>query len=290
MMKNKLRKPLCLCLVFIALTAAFTFSANAADDATRYQNSETGYRAVIIDELDLLTDSEESQLALDMAPITAYGNIAFWTTMESTSNEIDSARLKRKELFGFSSAGIFAINMSVKKLTIQSYGDINSVITDSYARSITDNVKNYASTGDYYTCAQMAFQQIYTKLDGGTISEPLKVTGCVVFAVMIALILALGIAFSPRFNPLLKDAEIQYPSRARAKGSVSEVTNIAFVGKTTTYRPPRPVYIPSGSSGGSSCSSCSSGSSCSSCSSGSSCSSCSSCGGGGCGSGGSSSF
>ena len=165
-MKNKLRKPLCICLVFIALTAAFTFSANAADDATRYQNSETGYRAVIIDELDLLTDSEESQLALDMAPITAYGNIAFWTTMEPTSNEIDSARLKRKELFGFSSAGIFAVNMSVKKLTIQSYGDINSVITDSYARSITDNVKNYASTGDYYTCAQMAFQQIYTKLDG----------------------------------------------------------------------------------------------------------------------------
>lgn len=279
MMKNKLI-PLFLCLVLV-MGACIT--ANAAD--TRYTDADTGFRVLIIDELDLLTDEEEAMLAEDMQPLTKYGNIAFWTTKAAASSEIDQARLKRKELFEYESAGIFAINMNMRKLTIQSYGEINNFVNDSLARSITDNVSKYATSKNYYSCAKNAFSQMLDVCENRRINESMKVTGFAVLSVMAGLIIALGVAFSKRHNPLQAENS-QKGLVYQAEGGFAPGATVRRVSSKTVHRAPRVVV----SSGGSSCSSCSSGSSCSSCSSGSSGSSCSSCGGGGCGSGGSSSF
>lgn len=276
MMKNKLFA-LLLCFV---LTAGACFTVGAAEE--RYTDEDTGFRVVIIDELDLLTDEEEAKLTEDMKPLTQYGSIAFWTTDEFTNDEIDQARLKRKELFAYESAGVFAVNMKVRKLTIQSYGEINSNVTDSMARSITDNVSRYASSKDYYACAATAFSQMLDACEHRHVSEPMKVTGFAVLSVMAGLIIALGVAFSKRHNPLQSDNPAK-GAVCKAEGGFAPDATLRFVSSKTEHRAPR-VVVSSGRSG---CSSCSSGSSCSSCSSGSSCSSC---GGGGCGSGGSSSF
>lgn len=258
-------------LCVISCVLSFTVYADAVGQ-TRYTNPDTNYQVVIIDDLDLLTDEEEQQLAEDMKPITAYGNAALWTTGEYSYNEIDQARLKRRGLFEFDSACIFVINMDIRKLTIQSYGNINVSLTDSFARSITDNVKSYATSGEYYTCCQTAFSQIFMVCENLHISEPLKISGYIVISLMSGLILAISIAFSRGSNPLLKAGLYKMDDPYRIEGNFTTPIDAVYVSETTVHRPP------SSSSSGSGCSSCSSGSSCSSC------------GGGGCGSGGSSSF
>lgn len=256
-----------------------TYKTVKVSDSPVYKNAETGFSVVIMDEINLLTDAQEAKLVDDMKPLTQYGNIAFWSTQEPTSNEIEQARLKRRALFDLKSGGIFAINMNVRKLTIQCYGEMESVINDSISRSITDNVKSYATSKDYYTCAKTAYDQMFRKLDGGNISEPMKIAGYIVIASMLGVIIALAIAFSAGFNPLVKNARDTVGVKLKTKGRVNQILALQYVDKTVDHRPPRVSY-----SSGSSCSSCSSGSSCSSCSScssGSSGSSCSSCGSGG---------
>ncbi len=268
--------------VLLSVSVNFAF-AETETAGTKYINPDTGYKVVIIDELDLLSDDEEEMLAEDMESVTQFGNAAFWTTEQTASSEIEQARLKRRELFSLESATIFAINMNIRKLTIQSYGEIEKTINDSYARSITDNVKSYASRKNYYLCGKTAFEQIFTKLNGGYVPEPLKIAGYVVLSLMLGIIIALSIAFSSKFNPLIRRAERPVSMKMKTTGKVNMLANPQYIGSVTVHRPPRPVYhsYSSSCSSGSSCSSCSSGSSCSSCSSCSSGSSCSSCGSGG---------
>jgi len=284
MTRNKCFSLITCALLIAAVLLCAVLPAGAAEKA-QYVNPDTNFKILIIDDDKLLTDAEKQQLAAYMKPVTAYGNVAFWTTQEYASDEIDQARLKRKELFGYESAAIFVINMHIRKLTIQSYGKINDALSDSLARSITNNVSHYATAQDYYECARNAYLQMYDVVEGRTISEPMKITSYVVIACMLGLIIALAAAFSKRSNPLLQEVD---PSAhgVKAEGCFEGQPQMVFVSSTVEHQEPVRVYSRSGSS----CSSCSSGSSCSSCSSCSSGSSCSSCGGGGCGSGGSSSF
>ena len=255
----------------LTVIMSFTLVVGAVSDV-KYTNSENNHKVVLIDEADLLTPDEEAKLVEDMKPITDYGNIAFWTTTEDAYNEIEQARIKRKELFDFESGCVFVINMNIRKLTIQSYGKINESVDDSKARSITDNVSSYATSKKYYECAKEAFSQINTVCKNSYISEPLKVSGYVVVSAMLGLLIAVSIAFSQKQNSLIFSFD---PGKFRPyyiKGGFTGPVTAEYVRQETVHRPP------SSSSSGSSCSSCSSGSSCSSC------------GGGGCGSGGSSSF
>ena len=262
-MNNKLRRMLALLTAAVLIAAISAVSVSAAGN-TPYTDPETGYRVVIIDELDLLTDEEETKLVQDMRPITRFGNVAFWTTEETTYNEIDQARLKRKELFEYESATIFAINMDIRKLTVQSYGTIYDSVSDSLARSITSNASSYASKGNYYACASEVYSQINRVLEGDHIPEPMKISSYVIISVMAGLVFAILIALGTRSQGSKKQ---NVPSIApMGVGTLTgNQLNITFVRKKT-----RVVQHSSCSSGG--------------------CSSGSSCGGGGCGGGGSSSF
>ena len=271
MIRNRIFRITFSFLIITALFLSAVITADAAGDA-KYTDPDTNYRVVIIDDDDLLTDAEESHLVDYMKPITAYGNVAFWTTSEYTSNEIDQARIQRRELFGFESGCIFVINMNVRKLTIQSYGKIYESVNDSFARSITDNASSYATSGNYFQCAALAYEQVLAVIENRQISEPLKVSGYAVISVMLGLITAIAIAFSKKHNALIQFDIPEKADRYRASGSFSGNVNAVYVGHITEHRPPKTTS----SSSGSSCSSCSS------CSSGSSC--------GGCGGGGSSSF
>ena len=273
-MNNKVRRILALLTAAVLIAAISAVSVSAAGN-TPYTDPETGYRVVIIDELDLLTDEEETKLVQDMRPITRFGNVAFWTTEETTYNEIDQARIKRKELFEYDSATIFAINMDVRKLTVQSYGTIYDSVSDSLARSITSNASSYASKSNYYACASEVYSQINRVLEGDHIPEPMKISSYVIISVMAGLVFAILIALGTRSQGSRKQ---NVPSiMPMGVGTLTgNQLNITFVRKKT-----RVVQHSSCSSGG-----CSSGSSCG----GGGCSSGSSCGGGGCGGGGSSSF
>ena len=133
---------------------------NLSGENFEYFDSETGYAAIIIDDLGLLKEGEGEKLLENMKPLTQFGNVAFWSTDEYTYNEVEQARLKRRSLFGLTSATIFVVNMNVRKISIQSYGLIEESINSSYANTITNNVRGYATRGDYCGAASNAYNQI----------------------------------------------------------------------------------------------------------------------------------
>lgn len=193
------------CLLIVVCILPLCLSVSAAQQSgAQYTNPQTGYQALICDDDDLLTEEEESALVQKMIPITDYGHIIFWSTKEATFDEIEQAKNKRWQLYGNESSGIFAINMQMRKITFQSDGAIYSMVSSSYARSITDNVSHYASSGNYYQCAAEAYDQVLTVLQGNRIAEPMKYISFVVIGLMLSFVLVVGIVFGKRVNPLIK--------------------------------------------------------------------------------------
>ena len=203
-MKTRLcRAAVCL-MIALCLTPLFGIGASAHRGDARYTNPQTGYDVLILDEDDLLSEEEEAALVQVMTPITDYGDIIFWSTDEYTPDEIDQAKSKRYELYGNESSGIFSINMNIRMVTFQSDGAIYSMVSRSYARSITDNVSGYASSGDYYMCAAQAYAQVYEVLQGNRIAEPMKYISYAVISLMLAFVIVAGVVFGRRFNPIIK--------------------------------------------------------------------------------------
>lgn len=224
------RWAVCLLLAACILPLCLSVSAAQQSDA-QYTNPQTGYQALIRDDDDLLTDEEESALVQQMIPITDYGHIIFWSTSEYTFDEIEQAKNKRYQLYGNDSSGILSINMQVRKVTFQSDGAIYTMVSSSYARSITDNVSGYASSGNYYQCAAEAYSQILTVLQGNRIAEPMKYISFVVIGLMLSFVLVVGIVFGKRVNPLIKKND----DKARMMGKGMLVTgkpNVKQTGST----------------------------------------------------------
>ena len=165
------------------------------DKGLEWRNADTGYRVVIEDDIDLLTEAEERQLLSDMQPLTAYGSVAFWSTREYASDEIEQARLKRRALFDLESGSILVINMEIRRVTIQSYGAMYEVLTPARANSITNNVRNYLTRGEYYTASQKAYSQMNSLLRGNRIAQPMKHLSNACIALMVGLILMIGRVF-----------------------------------------------------------------------------------------------
>lgn len=153
-----------------------------------YKNDSTGYVAVVEDDADLLTDSQERNLLEQISELTIYGNSAFITIdvnymdVESWSND------KMHSLFGYQSSTIFVIDMDNRKVCVMSDGANYSVITNSKADVICDNIYGYASDGDYYGCACEAFDEIGTLLSGGRIAMPMKHITNALFALVCSLL------------------------------------------------------------------------------------------------------
>ncbi|MBQ6412245.1 MAG: TPM domain-containing protein [Ruminococcus sp.] len=203
-MKSKLLR-FAVCLIAVVCVLPLCLSAFALQQSgAQYTNPNTGYQALIRDDDDLLSAEEEAALVQKMIPITDYGHIVFWSTRDYAYDEIEQAKDMRYRLYGNDSSGIFAINMSMRKVTFQSDGDIYSMVNRSFARSITDNVSGYASSGNYYQCAVEAYDQILTVLQGNRIAEPMKYISYIVIAFMLAFVIVVGIVFGKRVNPLIK--------------------------------------------------------------------------------------
>ncbi|MBQ7058943.1 MAG: TPM domain-containing protein, partial [Firmicutes bacterium] len=163
------------CLLGILLAAVLVLPLSVKADDAVYTNPDTGYKAYIIDEADLLTSSEEGKLVEDMKPVTAYGNVMFLSTNDNNrGSSKDYAKSFYRQYFGSASGTIFLIDMDNRNIWIHSDGRIYRTVTTAYGNTITDNVYTYASKGDYYTCAAEAFRQEVKILDGGRIAQPMK--------------------------------------------------------------------------------------------------------------------
>ena len=157
-------------------------------DSDVYQNTETGYVVRIEDYANLLSAEEEAELAEDMKPITKYGNAAFVSLEDNNSSTVSYAENHASEFIG-SNGSMFLIDMDNREIYIYSKGEVWGVVTNSKARSITDNVYQYASTRHYYSCASEAFRQITEVLEGGGIPEPMKIISGILLSLWIGVII-----------------------------------------------------------------------------------------------------
>lgn len=161
-----------------------------AGEVRTFPGDQSQYQILIDDQADLLSTSEEDRLVDTMMPITRYGHVGFASITRDTYSTVeDFASAYFKKHFGTESGTIFLIDMDKRKVCVFSDGEIYETVTTSKAYSITDNIYQYASDQDYYTCAKKAFEQIQTLLSGGRIAEPMKLICNLLLAVALALLL-----------------------------------------------------------------------------------------------------
>ena len=174
-MKNSIFKALLLafCISTFMIGKSYALDQSAFLSSSVYQNSDTGYTAYIDDEEDLLSSSEEENLLKKLVPLTQYGNVAFL----SGRGEYSAATTIRdfyNEVFYGKSGLIFFIDMENREIRIQSGGAFYRTISSDVANSITDNVYVFASNGDYYRTAAVAFSQVKAKMEGRFVATPMR--------------------------------------------------------------------------------------------------------------------
>ncbi len=170
-----------------------------AEEEPVYTNGNTGFAVYIDDEADLLSDQEETKLLNDMIPVTEYGGAAFVSVSRSSMSTNAYAKERYRGYFGTDSGTLLIIDMDNREIWIFSDGAVYKTVTRSYANSITDNIYEYASDGDYYSCASAAFAQINTLLEGGKIAQPMKhITNILIALISAVLINYILVMYSRR--------------------------------------------------------------------------------------------
>lgn len=179
-------------------------------------NEKTGYRLILEDDAGLLTSEESIALRWKMEPITQYGNVAFKTVRENASSAAAFAESYYHGKFGTASGTLFLIDMDNRKIWIFSDGAVYKIIHENYAETITDNVYRHASKGQYYLCASQAYDEIYTLLRGGRISQPMKYISNLLLALILALFANFLLAShmsklrAPSDNEILDNATLKF--------------------------------------------------------------------------------
>lgn len=186
---------LCTIILTILLTPISIFAEeNYRSFTPRSVTSSENYQIYLDDWANLLNETEEEKLLDIMEPIAEYGNVAFVSILQ---NPMDSTERYAEQYyydhFSFDSGTVFIVDMDERYLWIYSNGEIYETVTKAYANTITDNVYTYASEGDYFTCASIAFEQIYTLLLGKPIAQPMKYISNALLAIVLALFINYGI-------------------------------------------------------------------------------------------------
>ncbi len=212
------------------------------------EDAQAAYDVYIRDDADLLTDAEEEELYDIMLGGTGAGNMVFMTIDHAggsaTKDYIEEIYQTSEDLRG-TNAVIYVIDMDNRLLWITGYGENRRLITPDYGNLITDNVYQYAGSGDYATSAIEGYRQIVKRLSGSRVSGTLRGVGNLCIAVIIAEILCFAVAYT-----------LSASRRADADEVLDNIERMERlqnpgVKKTGTRRVYDPPSSSSGSSGGS---------------------------------------
>ena len=204
---------------------------------------DTNYTVTVMDDALLLDQTEEKALLQSMLPIAKHGHVLMLTSDRTDISCEGEATVLCNQLFGNENAVVFVINMGIREIYIYAREDMCDSIDSGHARSIADNVYRYASKEDYFTCADRAFTQINSLLNGDSIAQPMKYTSNAVLAIILALLINYGLlAFSRRAykREIKSDEVLVHAVNSFILGASVE----SFLRQTKRYIPP------SSSSGG----------------------------------------
>ena len=214
--------------------------------ARSYTNPDTGYYVLIEDDADLLTDAEETKLANRMQSITKYGSAVFKSINDNpTYSTSRFAKDYYDDILRNTSGAVFLIDMDYREIYLEMDGAIYKELRSDKADTITDNTYSYASKGQFFTCADTAFDQVFQVLEGHRIAQPMKYTCAALLAILVAFIFNFGII--NRASKLKSATNKELLDSALKTVTLSD-TSAQFVKETKRYSP----IVTSSSSGGSS--------------------------------------
>lgn len=147
--------------------------------------------AWIQDDAELFTEDEQTAMLQEMQKITPFSPIVIYTTtQDAEGDEEQCARDFFDENLGKGANGtVILIDMDLRKICIWSDGEALSVISESYATTITDNAYTLASDGDYEGCVMQMLTQIEAVWNGQDIAMPMKHICNALLALLLALLL-----------------------------------------------------------------------------------------------------
>lgn len=173
-------------ILLIALSLIFCWAGNL--NAAPQENSEKVYKALILDEANLLTPEQEQMLLKDMEPLLPYGNVIFSSVKLKNKNFEKYSEDTYYKHFGNEPGVNFQIDMGNRKITLSASTGMEEII-GSERDSIVDNIYTYATNGDYYTCAKECYHQIDIILKDGEIAHDMKHINNGILAFILGLII-----------------------------------------------------------------------------------------------------
>ena len=144
---------------------------------------------VIEDSADLLTESEEEELALLMQGLTEYGNVMFKTVNDNRISVEGYAEAHYRKHFEDRSGILFMIDMGNGEVCFYRCGKVANNITMMDAKAIADTVKEDADRGDYFACAGKAFTQAGRTMRGTGVSRFTKYMCNICLGLLIAMLI-----------------------------------------------------------------------------------------------------
>ena len=176
-------------LAFLMILILMVPGLAAAEQQTR-TNEETGFVAVIDDSGSLLDAAEYDRLFAAMMPITETCNAGLYTCSDGSKSYVgDKAKAWANSVFP-GTCTLFIIDMSTRQLMVWSSTDVEQMLTQAKAYTITGNVYTYATRGDYAGCAETAFNQMNRALKGGKLPGSMGLVSNILLAVLAAILLA----------------------------------------------------------------------------------------------------
>lgn len=225
-------------LFLTGLTSVYVFAEDVSGN----------YEAIILDQADLLSKSEEQQLLSEMEDLLEYGNMIFATVVLN-----DGANYERHsedlyyQYYGNEPGVCFQIDMGNRKLTLSASTAMERML-GSEKDSIVDNIYKLATYGDYYGCASECFREIDLVLHDGEIAHDMKHIDNAILALIAGLLINFVIVLITSYKSIPRRKILG------AMGNVIDVKRVAVnKGKLTKKYSPRSSGSGSGgSSGGSS--------------------------------------
>lgn len=176
------------------------FALTARAEEVTYKD-DNGNEAIVRDDADLFSETEEQKLIERLKTALPYGGAAIVTTNHNSSTTSYYAESSYRQYFGTSSGTLFLMDMDNRYLQFFSDGSNYNVLTESKTNEISDNVYTYASRGDYFKCADMAFEQVTTVLSGGRIVTPMRYVTNAISAIGVVLMVNIWIVVFQRKKP-----------------------------------------------------------------------------------------
>ena len=210
---------------------------------------ESGYRVVIDDEADLLTEAEEETLRAVMEKVLPYGNAAFVSVNENPTTPEQLAESKFLEFFGDTSGALLFIDMGNRYIQLIADGAVYKTVNKTRCNEIVDNTYTYASKGQYVTFATKTFEQVTRLLEGQKVAAPFRYVTNAFLAVCLALLGNFALMSTQRRKKVAPENALSVKVAVNTASSAIKAGAVAGV-VLTMLNQRKTKHVESSSSGG----------------------------------------